>query len=75
MGFGMSFRIEIETDDCMSSGKCVADYPGVFFFDDEELAVLVPDARLTDEEIIKVARNCPSRAILVFDENNDQVDT
>ena len=27
----MSFRIEIETDDCMSSGKCVADYPGVFF--------------------------------------------
>ena len=75
MGFGMSFRIEIETDDCMSYGKCVADYPGVFFFDDEELAALVPDARLTDEEIIKVARNCPSRAILVFDENNDQVDT
>ena len=74
MGFGMSFRIEIETDDCMSSGKCVADYPRSFF-DDEELAALVPDARLTDEEIIKVARNCPSRAILVFDENNDQVDT
>ena len=45
------------------------------FFDDEELAALVPDARLTDEEIIKVARNCPSRAILVFDENNDQIDT
>tara|TARA_X000000368_G_scaffold85425_1_gene64811 strand:- start:20581 stop:20760 length:180 start_codon:yes stop_codon:yes gene_type:complete len=59
----------------MSSGKCVADYPGAFVFDEEELASLVPNAKLTDNEIIKVARNCPSRAILVFDENNDQVDT
>ena len=71
----MTFRIEIETDDCMSSGKCVADYPEVFVLDEEELAALIPNAKLTDKEIIKVARNCPSRAILVFDENNDQVDT
>ena len=71
----MTFRIEIETDDCMSSGKCVADYPEGFVFDEEELAALIPNAKLTDKEIIKVARNCPSRAILVFDENNDQVDT
>jgi len=71
----VTLRIEIESDDCMSSGKCVADYPGAFVFDEEELASLVPNAKLTDNEIIKVARNCPSRAILVFDENNDQVDT
>ena len=71
----MTFRIEIETDDCMSSGKSVADYPEVFVFDEEELAALIPNAKLTDKETIKVARNCPSRAILVYDENNDQVDT
>ena len=65
----MSFRLEIESDDCMSSGKCVADYPNVFEFDDEELATL------SDDEIIRVARNCPSRAILVFDENGDNVQT
>tara|TARA_B100000902_G_C27250017_1_gene884760 strand:- start:990 stop:1217 length:228 start_codon:yes stop_codon:yes gene_type:complete len=75
MGFGVTFRIEIETDDCMSSGKCVADYPEAFVFDEEELAALIPSAKLTDKEIIKVARNCPSRAILVFDENDDQIDT
>jgi len=75
MGFGVTFRIEIETDDCMSSGKCVADYPKAFVFDEEELAALIPSAKLTDKEIIKVARNCPSRAILVFDENDDQIDT
>ena len=31
-------RIEINIDDCMSSGKCVADYPDAFDFDDEELS-------------------------------------
>ena len=71
----MSFRLEIESDDCMSSGKCVADYPYVFEFDDEELAKLTSEATLSDDEIIRVARNCPSRAILVFDENGDNVQT
>ena len=71
----MTFRIEIETEDCMSSGKCVADYPEVFALDEEELAAILPNAKLTDKETIKVARNCTSRAILVFDENNEQVDT
>tara|TARA_B100000686_G_C16748268_1_gene950851 strand:+ start:1057 stop:1272 length:216 start_codon:yes stop_codon:yes gene_type:complete len=71
----MTFRIEIEKDDCMSSGKCVADYPNVFDFDDEELAELKSEWNLTDDEILRVARNCPSRAILVFDENNDPIHT
>lgn len=71
----MTFRIEIETEDCMSSGKCVADYPEVFAFDEQELAAILPNAELTDKETIKVARNCPSKAILVFDQNNEQVDT
>ena len=71
----MSFRLEIESDDCMSSGKCVADYPNVFEFDDEELAKLTSEATLSDDEIIRGARNWPRRAILVFDENGDNVQT
>jgi ferredoxin len=71
----MTFRIEVISDDCMSSGKCVADYPNAFMFDEEELASLIPNASLTNQEMIKVARNCPSRAILVFDENDTQIDT
>jgi hypothetical protein len=44
-------------------------------FDEEELASLISNASLTNQEMIKVARNCPSRAILVFDENDTQIDT
>jgi ferredoxin len=69
-------RIEINTDDCMSSGKCVADYPDAFDFDDEELAVLKNDgSALTDEQMLRAARNCPSRALLLFDDDGNQVPT
>ncbi len=71
----MSFRLEIESDDCMSSGKCVADYPSAFEFDEEELAKLTSQGALSEDDIIRVARNCPGRAILVFDENGDSVQT
>lgn len=72
----MGYRIEITLDDCMSSGKCVGDYPTTFDFDDEELAVLIEDGvALADDDMIRVARNCPSRAIIVFDEENNPVPT
>ena len=72
----MAFRITIDVDECMSSGKCVADYPDGFEFDDDELAALVDGgAALSDDEMVRAARNCPSRALSVFDDNGDVVPT
>ena len=69
-------RIEINTDDCMSSGKCVADYPDAFDFDDDELAVLRDSATsLTDEQMTRAARNCPSRALVLLDDEGNQIPT
>lgn len=72
----MGYRIEIVTDDCMSSGKCVADHPTVFDFDDDELAVLIDGAPTpSDGDLLRAARNCPSRALLLFDEGGEQIPT
>ena len=72
----MGYRIEVVVDDCMSSGKCVGDYPQAFGFDDEELATLLDGAStLSNEDMIRAARNCPSRAIQVYDESGTQIDT
>jgi len=72
----MAFRIEIRVEECMSSGKCVADYGTAFGFDADELAMLLPAASdLSDKDIERAARNCPSRAIMVFDANGEQVAT
>ena len=68
-------RVEVEQDECMSSGKCVANHPEVFDFDEEELVVLTSSAADASDEVkIRAARNCPSGAILLFDERGEPVE-
>lgn len=71
----MSYRIEIDTDSCVSSGKCVADHPQAFGFDEDELAVVLPGASsLSDEVILRAARRCPSGAIQLYDPAGNPVE-
>ncbi len=64
----MSYRIVVDRDVCMSSGKCVADAPDLFRFDDEEIAELRPEAPpVPDERLLGLARACPSGALVVRD--------
>ena len=68
----MAHRVEIDQDECMSSGRCVADYPAAFAFDEDELASVLPTSgNLTDQQLLRAARNCPSRAISVYDSNGN----
>lgn len=58
----------------MSVGRCVADFPAGFGFDDEELATVLDTVdELSDQQLLRAARNCPSRAITVFDTGGDEV--
>ena len=71
----MGYRVEIDQDECMSVGRCVADYPAGFGFDDDELATVLSTAgELSDGQILRAARNCPSRAITVFDADGTQIE-
>lgn len=64
----MAYRITVDSDVCISSGKCVADAPQLFRFDDNEIAEVIPDAEVpSDDVVIDLARACPSGAIRVFD--------
>lgn len=64
----MAYRLELDPDVCMSSGRCVADAPGSIRFDADEIAELIPQGEpLADEQIVVLARNCPSGALLVFE--------
>ncbi|MEJ2859604.1 ferredoxin [Actinomycetospora flava] len=72
----MSYRIEVDGEICISSGRCVAEHPEVFRFDDDEVAETVPGApTLPDDVTLRLARSCPSSALLVFDaQTGDEVD-
>jgi len=71
----MGLRLQIDNNSCVSSGKCVADHPNAFGFDDDELAVVLTAAsELSDEAKIKAARRCPSGAILLFTASGEPVE-
>jgi cytochrome P450/ferredoxin len=62
-------RLEVTVDAelCISSGKCVADEPTAFAFDDDEIATVTPGAAsLPHLRLLSLARSCPSGAIKVL---------
>ena len=71
----MDHTVEVDKGMCISSGRCVADYPSAFGFDDEELAETLPGVgALTDDQRLAAARGCPAEAIRIRDAAGDEVD-
>lgn len=64
----MGYRTTVDGEVCISSGRCVAERPDVFRFDDEEVAEVIPGAAPPpDQEQLDLARACPSGALQVVD--------
>lgn len=60
----MSYEVAIDQDECVSAGKCVLSAPGLFVFDDDELATVDPNGEHPDDAtLLRIARQCPSGAI------------
>ncbi|MCU0260855.1 MAG: (4Fe-4S)-binding protein [Ilumatobacteraceae bacterium] len=60
----MPYEVHIDTDECVSAGKCVSTAPGFFVFDPDEIATIDPDGpRPDDDALLRIARRCPSGAI------------
>ena len=71
----MGYSVSIDRDACISSGNCVADSPEAFDFDDDDIAVVKEGvSALSDERLLRVARNCPAGAILLKDADGNEVD-
>lgn len=70
----MAYRVHVEKDLCVSAGKCVGDAPDAFAYDADELAEVLPGAAaLPDERLLRLARQCPGRAIILTDEAGNPV--
>ena len=58
--------VTIDKERCVSAGRCIADEPSAFRFDDTELAEVLPGAGgLSVQRLIVLARRCPGLAIEV----------
>ncbi len=69
----MSYSIKILRDLCIGAGTCVADAPKVFELDDEDIAFVLDPSANTEDEVLAAAQGCPTEAIVLYDEDGDQV--
>ena len=58
---------------CIGAASCIAVAPGVFSLDGENKAVVYNDKGADDETILLAAQSCPTQAILLFDEEGNQM--
>jgi ferredoxin len=72
----MGYLVSIDRDACISSGNCVADSPDAFDFDDDDIAMVKAEgaSQLSDDRLLRVARNCPAGAIILKDADGNEID-
>lgn len=66
-------KIIVDRNLCIGAASCIAVAPGVFELDSENKAVVYDAKGADDETILLAAKSCPTRAVLVFDEEGKQI--
>ncbi|OGF61181.1 hypothetical protein A2662_03455 [Candidatus Giovannonibacteria bacterium RIFCSPHIGHO2_01_FULL_45_33] len=66
-------KIYVDRDLCIGAASCVAIAPGVFALDGENKAFVVDPNGADNETILLAAQSCPTKAIILYDENGNQI--
>jgi ferredoxin len=66
-------KIVVDRDLGIGAGPCVTVAPGVFQLDDENKAYVLDAKAADDDTIMLAAQACPVQAILLYDENGNQI--
>ena len=70
----MSPGVRIDKQGCLASGRCVSAAPEAFGWDEDHLADVLPAAAsLAREQLVAIARGCPSLSITVIDEDGTEI--
>ncbi|MDF1496447.1 MAG: ferredoxin [Patescibacteria group bacterium] len=66
-------KIVVDRDLCIGAAPCVTVAPGVFQLDEENKAIIVDAKGADDDTILLAAESCPVQAILLYDEDGEQI--
>ncbi len=66
-------KVKVDRDTCIGVGNCVAFAPTVFKLDDENKAVVLDVASADEKTIMEAAESCPVSAIIIEDDNGNQL--
>ena len=66
-------KVKVVRDLCIGVGNCVAYAPTVFELDTENKAVILDPSSVDDDTLLEAAKSCPESAILVEDNEGNQL--
>ncbi len=66
-------KVRIDRNLCTGLGNCVALAPTVFELDEEGKAVVLDPASVDDDALLEAAESCPYDAIIIEDDEGNQV--
>ncbi|MFQ6112197.1 MAG: ferredoxin [Nitrospinota bacterium] len=66
-------QVRIDRDKCSGDELCVQIAPGVFEMDDEGIAIVIDPQGEDEETIREAAEACPTEAIILEDDEGNQI--
>ena len=66
-------KVRVNRELCIGVGNCLALAPTVFELDEENKAVVLDPASVDDDTLLEAAESCPESAIIVLDDDGNQL--
>ena len=66
-------KVKVDRELCIGVSNCVAIAPTVFKLDDQNKAVVLDAGSVDEETLIEAAESCPENAIIVEDNEGNQL--
>ena len=66
-------KVKIDRELCIGVSNCVAIAPTVFKLDKENKAVVLDTTSVDEQTILEAAESCPENAIIVEDDQGNQL--
>jgi ferredoxin len=66
-------KVRVDRELCIGVGNCVVIAPTVFKLDDQNKAVVLDPGSVDEDTLMEAAESCPENAIIVEDDDGNQL--
>lgn len=66
-------KVKVDRESCIGISNCMAIAPTVFKLDDRSTAVVLDPGSVDEQTLMEAARSCPENAILIEDDEGNQL--
>ena len=66
-------KVKVDRELCIGVSNCVAFAPTVFKLDNQNKVVVLDSNSIDEETLIEAAKSCPENAIIIEDEEGNQL--